>query len=445
MTFRERSFRGRFSVESLCDVFESEVRKKSTVGIDRVTVKSFARDLRGNVEIISRKVLEGSYHFTNYSQMLVPKAPGAVPRELCIPTVRDKVTLKALSHVLDDAFGSLAATAQPQRTVDAIKECLLSGQYDAFFKFDIKGFYSSIDHELMLEALKRKISNDVLLALLMDAISTPSVRFGCSCKQKRLRGVPEGLPISNRLANIYLIELDKHFQQDDSIAFFRYVDDVLIFCKANDLERVSSEMSCFAKDMRLKLNEDKTKSGILSAEQFDYLGYRFRRDGLAVCMKARRRIEQSLELHLRLFEKMPRRQWLWRLNLRIAGWRVTEDGKAFQRYGWLYYYSRADDVAYFAKIDYILRKIAKRKGIALPSEVKSFKKAYYEIRYREGKTSYIPSFDYRMSLVDKRQILEGVFDLNDLQDKDAEEIDDLFRGVIRRELSILERDAGVIS
>ena len=67
MTFRERSFRGRFSVESLCDVFESEVRKKSTVGIDRVTVKSFARDLRGNVEIISRKVLEGSYHFTNGS------------------------------------------------------------------------------------------------------------------------------------------------------------------------------------------------------------------------------------------------------------------------------------------------------------------------------------------------------------------------------------------
>lgn len=50
-----------------------------------------------------------------------------------------------------------------------------------------------------------------------------------------------------------------------------------------------------------------------------------------------------------------------------------------------------------------------------------------------------------MSLVDKRQILEGVFDLNDLQDKDVEEIDELFRGVIRRELSILEKDAGVIS
>ena len=111
MTFSEWGFRRRFSVESLCDVFESEVRKKSTVGIDRVTVKSFARDLQANVEIISRKVFEGSYHFTNYSQMLVPKAPGAVPRELCIPTVRDKVTLKALSHVLDDAFGSSAATA----------------------------------------------------------------------------------------------------------------------------------------------------------------------------------------------------------------------------------------------------------------------------------------------------------------------------------------------
>ena len=72
MTFRERSFRGRFSVESLCDVLESEVRKKSTVGIDRVTVKSFARDLRGNVEIISRKVLEGSYHLQ------------IIPRCLCL-------------------------------------------------------------------------------------------------------------------------------------------------------------------------------------------------------------------------------------------------------------------------------------------------------------------------------------------------------------------------
>lgn len=215
------------------------------------------------------------------------------------------------------------------------------------------------------------------------------------------------------------------------------------------LKYIGRKGSSLSLALRLLSKIDMSDGAFISmfgfVEQFDYLGYRFQQDGLAVCMKARRRIEQSLELHLRLFEKMPRRQWLWRLNLRITGCKVTEDGKTFQRYGWLYYYSRADDVAYFAKLDHILRKIAKRKGIALPAEVKSFKKAYYEIRYREGKTSYIPSFDYRMSPVDKRRILEGVFGLNDLRDKDAEEIDELFRSVIRKELSILERDAGVIS
>lgn len=445
MRIEEHSFKTRFSADSLCDIFNSEVRNKPTVGIDRVTVKSFSSDLRNNAEIISRKVFNGSYRFTNYSRMLVPKGPDTPSRELCVPTVRDKVTLKALSRVLDDVFAHSCMTAQPQQVIDEVKKCISSGEYDAFLKLDIKGFYSNINHDLMMASLKRNIRNESLLSLIMGAISTPSVRFGCANKKKRLKGVPEGLSISNRLANIFLIDLDDKLKSIDSTAFFRYVDDILIFCKKDALDRLLLCVKHYLELLNLDLNDEKTKHGLLLFNEFDYLGYTFHPSCLSVSEKARRRIEQSLELHLSLYGKIPMNRWLWRLNLRITGCRVTEDGKSYQRYGWLYYYSRSDDLAYFAKLDYLLRKIAKRRGILLPAETKSFKKAYYEIRYREGKTLYIPSFDYRMSVVYKREILENYYGIVGLRGKSEEEIEALFRSKISKDLSALERDAGNIS
>lgn len=439
------SFLCRFSDDSLAEIFVSEVFAKPTVGIDKVTVAHFASNLDANVEVISRKVKAGSYQFTSYSQLLSLKGADSLPRELCIPTVRDKVTLKALSHVLDDVFGDECKTGQPQMLVDRVVAAASTGKFDTYLKFDLKRFYSSINHNLLLKTLRRRMRKKELLDLIEDAITTPSVAFGASSRKLRTKGVPEGLPISNRLANLFLRKLDLSFSMREGIAYYRYVDDVLVLCGSHAADDLIEQMKNLTGRLDLELNSEKTKCGLLANSRLDFLGYTFFGNCAHIGIKAKRNIERSLETHFSNHREDSEKQWLWRLNLRITGCRITEDGASFQRFGWLYYYSRADEVAYLSRLDSLIRKIARRRDISLPEGVKSFKKAFYEIKYKEGRTKYIPTFDLRMPVEEKRRILSESFGMRGIDQKTDDEVSALFNRNLRREVSLLEKDVGLIS
>ena len=107
------SFAARFSAVALEEVFLSEICVKPTVGIDKVTVANFEEHLDDNLDVISRKVLSGTYRFTNYRQKLIAKGKDDCPREINIPTLRDKLVLRALVKVLDDVYGDSCMTPQP--------------------------------------------------------------------------------------------------------------------------------------------------------------------------------------------------------------------------------------------------------------------------------------------------------------------------------------------
>lgn len=439
-----KTFEYWFSAPVLKRVFQDEVSWKPTVGIDKTTVDSFRNNLDENIEVISRKAPLGTYCFTNYAQRLIAKGPNDPPRKICIPTIRDKVTLKAISHILDDLYGHSCVTGQPQAIIDSIANEIHSDKFDSFVKFDISRFYSSIDHGIMTSMIEKRTDEGRFIQLVVSAITTPAVMFGRKSNDVSLIGLPEGLSISNRLANVYLSELDDYFREKSSISYFRYVDDILILCGAQDVNEVKKEMQSLMAALRLNLNGEKTKSGSLRSDLFDYLGYRFSCERLQVCPKAQRNIENAIEFNLRNYDKEGVDRWVRRFNLRITGCRVTEDGGSFHRYGWLYYYSRANDVAYLGKLDYLIEKIAKRRGIKLPASIKSFRKAFYEMRYRENSTSYIPTFDKRATAEWKKEMLDRYFGVW-TADKTDEEIEALFTRLLRRELSYLERDIGTVS
>ena len=62
-----------FSKDSLKEIFDKYISHKSSTGIDNRTAKSFANDLGNQVSIINRKVLDGTYKFSNYKQKLISK------------------------------------------------------------------------------------------------------------------------------------------------------------------------------------------------------------------------------------------------------------------------------------------------------------------------------------------------------------------------------------
>ena len=438
------SFRRWFSPKQLRALFLLEVKEKPTVGIDRVTVSKFEQSLDDNIETVSRKVGNGSFRFTNYCQLLVNKGPGKPPRELCIPTVRDKLVLKALSHVLDDAFGDECKTPQPQVVVDQIDEAIHSGRYTCFAKFDISQFYASISHEILMRKLRRRVRKGEILTLLNSAISTPSVVFGQRNRTLRERGIPEGLPISNRLANIYLGGLETALSSYGDIALFRYVDDILLLGNEQGIFFAERRLLKYFKQMGLETNEKKYVKGNLTDTRFEFLGYAFDKDELDVGIRARRNIESSLEKLLAMDKGPNLKIWVWKFNLKVTGCRVTYDGVSYKRFGWLYYYSRQTDAAYLGKLDSLIRKLAKRNGFKLPSDIKSFKKAYYKMKYQEGRNSYIPTIDMTMPIQEKRKFLEKKFGIPTSGYSD-DEISALLSRAVAREIRGMERDVGLIS
>lgn len=209
--------------------------------MDKVTPKKFKTELSQNIDIICRKVNSGHYHFTRYKQMLFTKGPKKPPRIVCVPTLRDKLTLAGLNEILSEVYGDCCKTQMPQVIIDEISKSV--SQYHYFLKLDVKSFYTSINQQILLKKLQRKIRKTEIIDLIKKAIKTNSIAYPIKDKtpiSDNKEGIPEGLSISNALANIYLMDLDAKYTENKSIKYWRYVDDILIFVNGPDFQNIKT-------------------------------------------------------------------------------------------------------------------------------------------------------------------------------------------------------------
>lgn len=93
-----------FSTETLTELFWKKIRYRCSPGLDRVGIVSFVNDLERNIELINKKVLNGSYSFTKYCELLISKGRNKSPRCVSRPTIRDKLVLCALHGYLQERY-----------------------------------------------------------------------------------------------------------------------------------------------------------------------------------------------------------------------------------------------------------------------------------------------------------------------------------------------------
>lgn len=441
------SFALQFTLTNLRKLYIAKVGIDPTPGLDKVSGSKFEESLDESIEVIIRKAHNLTYRYTNYRQKLFSKGKDSKPREICIPTVRDKLTLSALSQILDDVYGSHCITSrQPQALVDTVRQQVHGKSFDTFIKIDIKGFYSSIDHVKLMRFIRRRIRKPAVLHLIEEAIRTPSSTYESKATSPRKQGVPEGLSISNKLANIYVSDIDKAFMGRDDYLYFRYVDDILILCNSDGLSKIRLAIRKAIEKLGLELNQEKYKEGSLTLEEFSYLGYVFQPDDhLTVRRSSILNIERALEGILRHFSDDRSMYWLWMLNLRITGCRLQDEAGRFERYGWLHYFSRIDDVRLLCHLDWLVNKFFDKYSIEKPKEIKKFRKAFYELSFNASSTKYIPTFSLNMSIEAKREMLSKVFSELDVNSMNDEEVSLLFSKRIKKEARRLERDIGHLS
>lgn len=311
-------------------------------GVDNLSQKQFWPRLNDEIPLISRKVLDGNYYFTKYKLQLISKGRGKVPREISIPTIRDRIALRALCDFLVERHKKVVSFELPQNMVREVKDEIGSGKWTGFIKLDVANFYPSILHQELLKRLRKRIRNPEIIEFIERAITTPTVSRSKKTDKKIIQGVPQGLSISNILAAIYLVNIDRYFSELSSVTYRRYVDDILILCQYSDAHNIADEIIRRFRRIGLRIYDpskspEKSRIGQID-ERLSYLGYQFEGRKISPREGSVEKLKESLVSIFTSYKYSREGNenfLLWRLNLRITGCVFQKKAK-----GWMFFFPK---------------------------------------------------------------------------------------------------------
>jgi len=261
-------------------------------GVDGQTIEEFEEELDDNLYKLWNRMSSGSYFPKPVMRVEIPKGDGGT-RPLGIPTVEDRVAQTVVKRYLEpglekvfhpDSYGYRPGRSAVGAVGVARKRCW---RYDWVLDLDIKGFFDSIDHELMMRAV-RKHTEEKWVLLYIERWLTAPVVFEDGTREERVKGTPQGGVISPLLANLFLHYAFDTWMSDKCphIPFERYADDIVCHCKSQRqakwlLARIEERFAL----CKLELNREKTKTvyckdddrrGNYPNQKFDFLGFTFR-------------------------------------------------------------------------------------------------------------------------------------------------------------------------
>lgn len=446
-----------FTESFLTKIFDDRIKKKSFKGIDKIRPTQFEKNKEVEIKRIADRYKNEDYKFIPYLEILRNKGRNKAPRMISSPTVRDKIILTALKEYLHRQFPESVPNKLANCVVRELKQKIDSNNYRFYYRTDIKSFYDEINRTRLLDFLTKKVTNPKAIKVLKDSIENVTIPHNESKRNSKnyvtVKGIPQGLPISNILAQIYLKKIDNNFSQNN-ICYFRFVDDIIILTKYKPYF-TSLILKFRLYKLGLKLNKDKSQIGNVSTP-FSFLGYQFKGTKLTLSEKQISKFITRISGKFTWFKRgienpESRPDWLIKdvelfkesfineLNEKITG---AKAGK--KRYGWLFYFIEIDDLTLLYRIDTIIRNQFKNLddfGNKPSKELKSIVKAYFDIKYKNG-NNYVHNYNDYETVAEKRRFLVSRGKLNPTGAYTKEQIERAFERYKNKRISILDKDIG---
>jgi RNA-directed DNA polymerase len=273
-----------WSEKNLQSALKQVVAKGGSPGVDQRSVAVVERQSEEEIALLQRQLRAESYRPQAVKRVWIPKLGSAEKRPLGVPTVRDRIVQTALRNVIEPIFErDFAPQSYGFRPGRGCKDALR--RVDQLLKegrlwvvdADIKGYFDTISHKLLLEQLAGKIADGRVLRLIESYLET-GVMESVKGWQPSERGTPQGAVVSPLLANIYLDPLDWEMERA-GLAMVRYADDFVVLCQSEEQARQALEkIEAFVQAKGLRLHAHKT--AIVNMREpggFDFLGYHFER------------------------------------------------------------------------------------------------------------------------------------------------------------------------
>ena len=329
---------------------------KGAAGVDQVDIDAI-RDYGEDrfLHEVEQELGSRRYRTALVHRVHIPKPgqPGKT-RPLGIPTVKDRVVQMAVKLVIEPLFEAdfmpcsfgFRPKKTPRMALSAIVQSVNEG-YSFVVDVDLKSYFDTISHELLLELVERRVGDVQVMRLIRAWLKAGVMEEGKVTHPDR--GSPQGGVISPTLSNIFLHEVDRQWCRSDGVALadvrlVRYADDMVLLARTEQQARVAWEQlqAQFAA-LRLVVNQEKSRLTTL-AEGFAFLGFEFRKaPGRMLLMwpreKACRNIRQRVRETVRSFP------WngqvgvvIQKLNPILNGWctyfRVGNSNRTFHKVDW---------------------------------------------------------------------------------------------------------------
>lgn len=290
MLLKEHSLTGRITMKMMHIAMRNVKRNRGAAGVDKASIAMFMANAEANLETLMRQLKDGEFTPLPLRRAYVPKTP-TEQRPIGIPTVRDRVAQDVIRQLLEpiftkkfhkDSFGFIRGRNchQAIQRVQELKDLGLKHVVDA----DIKGFFDSIPHDLIMRLLARTIADGNILDLVERFLTSGVMEDGKL--YPTTKGTPQGGLISPLLANIVLNELDWRLEAAGYV-FVRYADDFVVLCRtrAEAEQALTLVKSVIEDDMQLQLHPTKTRL-VTFGKTFDFLGFTLSAQGVRMRDKA---------------------------------------------------------------------------------------------------------------------------------------------------------------
>ena len=349
-----------FSRKNLELAWAKVKKNRGSAGIDDVTIAAFEERQEYYLDLLHRKLRDGTYQPKPVKRVEIAKSDGGI-RKLGIPAVLDRVCQQALVQrmgpifeptFLDSSFGY-----RPGRSPhDAMRKVWqeLNAGYGWIVDADLRQFFDTIDQEKLIDLIAEEISDGRVLQLVRDILRAGVMEGGYW--RPTLTGVPQGGVASPLWSNIFLTPFDRRMTAE-GFRLTRWADDFVVLCQTRaEARRALAVAERFLREeLGVELHPQKTRIVHVS-QGFEFLGYKVKQ-GTGFRLPAHRRRSRSnprnlyavpREKSVKRFQEQIRALTRRKAPLKLR--EVIERINPVMR-GWGHFYRKADVRRLFHQLD----------------------------------------------------------------------------------------------
>jgi group II intron reverse transcriptase/maturase len=280
------------SKREVWEAYKKVKANQGAAGVDGQSIEEFEARLANSLYKLWNRLSSGSYQPPAVRRVEIQKTGGGT-RPLGIPTVADRVAQMVVKQRLEpqvephfhrDSYGYRPGRSAHQAIAVARERCW---RFAWVLDLDIKGFFDTIDHALLMRAVRRHTQCRWMLLYIERWLAAP-VSLADGTLLQRERGTPQGGVASPLLANLFLHYVFDEWmrRQHSDVPFERYADDVICHCRSlKEAQALKAALEARMAQCHLQLHPQKTQIVYCRSSQrrapykvcqFDFLGYRFR-------------------------------------------------------------------------------------------------------------------------------------------------------------------------